>query len=137
MQGRIIQSKGMEQISILGEASNYIKFCQHSKYIEFATDLLKLVQGCQHLVISIWIPRSDKYHMKIWAKQGQILYLQPFGFYKNMPRNQGENMVHLSHLSQIIFPDFPWLSTEILKFPDFPDRKLFPWFSLTLATLLY
>ncbi len=29
-------------------------------------------------------------------------------FTKNVPRNQGQT---LGHLSQIIFPDFPWLST--------------------------
>ncbi len=95
-------------------------------------------------VSSIWIPRlfltfsahfsltsqhiSDGYRMKSWAKRGKILHLQPLGFYKNMPSNQGQT---LGHLSQIIFPDS---QQKILKFPDFPEGQKFPWFSLMGAT---
>ena len=44
------------------------------------------------------------YRVKSRAKRGKNLHLQPLGFYKYMPRNQGQS---LGHLSQIIFPDFP------------------------------
>ncbi len=44
--------------------------------------------------------RSDGYRVKSRAKRGKILHLQPLGFYKNMPRNQGPT---LGHLSQIIY----------------------------------
>ncbi len=85
--------------------------------------------------------RSDGYRVKPRAKQGKILHLQPLGFYKNMPRNQGQT---LGHPSQIIFPDFPWLSTKNIEIPwlsltfqkvkIFPD---FPWFSLMVGTLIF
>ena len=45
------------------------------------------------------------YRMKFQAKRGQFLiffFLQPLGVYKDMPKNQGPNLVQLS---QIIFPD--------------------------------
>ncbi len=66
--------------------------------------------------------------MKPWAKLGKILHLQPLGFHKNMPRNQGQT---LGHLSQIIFPDFPWLSTKNIEIPwlsslTFQKVKIFP-----------
>ena len=65
--------------------------------------------------------RSVGYRMKPRAKGGKILHLQPLGVYKNMPRNQGQT---LGHLSQIIFPDS---RQKILKFPDFPEGQKFPW----------
>ena len=115
----------------------------------FAFSIFSLsMYGYQYLsglppVSSVWIPwlsltfsahfsltlghRSHGYHVKSRAKWGKILRLQPLRFYKNMPRNQGQT---LGHLGQIIFPDFPWLSTKNIEIPwlslTFQKVKFFP-----------
>ncbi len=66
--------------------------------------------------------RSDGYRVKSRAKRAKIWHLQPLGFYKNMSRNQGQT---LGHLSQIIFPDFPWLSTKNIEIPWLSRRSKF------------
>ncbi len=49
------------------------------------------------------------------------------GFLQKMPRNQGQT---LGHFSQIIFPDFPWLSSKNIEIPwlslSFQKVKIFP-----------
>ncbi len=107
-------------------------------------------------VSSIWIPwlfhrtfpwlsltsrrRSDGYRVKSRVKRGKILFLQPLDFYENMPRNQTQT---LGHLSQIIFLDFPWLSTKNIEITWLSRRSkfslIFPdadfWFELNLSKI--
>ncbi len=69
-----------------------------------------------------WPHDTDGYHVKSQAKQEKILHLQPLGLYKNMPKNQGQT---LGPLSQIIFPDFPWLLTKNIEIPWLSRRSKF------------
>ncbi len=79
---------------------------------------------------------SDDYRMKIRAERGIFLPAN-IGFCKNKSSNQGQHLVHLSEIK------IRWLSPTLDNkywnsptVPDFPHGTNFPWFSLTLATLI-